>query len=230
MNTKVFVLGLATLAVVLIAYAMTLEKIDDPTRVEFSPTEGFIVETNVGTVAIPQNIRDTDEAKTYPIGDTVINNTIVSNSYGFVISAPNDSWNVKYLPKDIDFGIDEITTLAFMHRQSGERLETISIDKWIDWDLDFEKSVKIFTNNAKDRGGTNFQQYDLNEYNARVMSYNFHNCSDKGCFNHLQVDVYRKIGTDLYILSGTIMEPDDKPTVNAISSDMSKVMNSFKFI
>ena len=92
-STKL-ILGLIPIVIALIILAglvYTLEKIDDPTKVGYSPTEGFTVETDFGLVPLPQDIRGTEESKIYPIGDTIIDNTLISNSHGFVISVPNDN-------------------------------------------------------------------------------------------------------------------------------------------
>ena len=197
----------------------------DSTKNEFSPTEGFTVETDVGPVPLPQDIKGTEESKIYPVGDTIVDNTLISNSHGFVISVPNDDWKIIYEPEDDSEIFAKSPAEIYNEKGSGN----ISISKTENIPKDFEVVYKENIRNAIGSIGTNLKEYYVESKDSTVFTYKSEDCTDNDCKNYYGVIILKVVDSDMYhILASVDIQENDYSFI--MSPDMYEILNSFKII
>jgi len=214
-------------AFVIFGVVSEISSSSNPTKNEFSPTEGFTVETDAGPVPIPQDIRGTDEAKIYPIGDVIKENTVVSNSYGFVISVPNDNWEISYTPTKVL--ASNTTSLVFLRNEYTD--EKIIVSKIENIPKDFELLMEEKINNHYlDNNGYNFKEYFVEENGSKVYSFIYYSCNDDGCRDFIHISILKVVDSDLFHVWGTSNITDKIFESFTISPDMYEILNSFRII
>ena len=231
MVSKGLVLGLASMVIVLIAFAIAMNNVPDPSKIEFS-AKGFVIETNVGSIPIGENIENTKESEKY-IGDTIKDNTIISNTFGFVISAPNGTWKINYEPKLIQASEfwPEHWEVAYMEKEQRQFWDSVSIEIRNDHILDLDETIsshKTWLSNL-DARISDMTHYKNEEENTAVFTYNKYFCYFDDCWNILTIDVLRIHEDRLYIISGAEFGFYEKES-KTVSSEIYEILNSFKII
>lgn len=245
------IIAVATIAALAIIVGGLGDKIKDLT---VDVTKGTItvstyqIDTNIGTVPVVQDAR---AKNTVYSSDAIEGSTIISNTYGFTISAPNTrDWilidDQQYLESVYDYmlypganllaGIEQqqpdennyfSTAYVFVERLNGLTAEQnmIAVE-----DLVYafeEEGWKV----------SDVSEYVDPEFEVAVLTYRLYGCDELedgslDCYESLHVETFFKTENDiLYNVRGQVNPySGDEKAPETISDDLFDIMNSFTLI
>lgn len=207
--------------------------------------------TSAGNVPLAQDSR-VSQNLIYDLGDTISDNTIISTTYKFSISAPDiENWE---LENDESKLHDKYDYLVYPGAHIAAEIDAKHYDENGNWinvlvfveekndlspkqNLEELKTFLIESENEKFKASEFGEFYD-DEGLAAVLVYNLYACDFadteyEDCYESLEVETFVKVEDKLYNVRGSISPDYDDPDQklpDAIPTTLYDIMGSFELI